>query len=197
MPPRTGPRGSSSRGGPFRGGAVARRDPNTIQVGLPSSDSHVTTIGVKRPNAGTAGQPSEIFVNSFKTTIPDGIIHHYDGAFMVSYPTTNATKITRRDMQLVRPARTLPLSASTHLLNTPVIAPIDKPLPTRMNMDLIQQLQTVVAPQIFTPRAVYDGRRNLFAVRELPFGDSGFQHVSFFFRINVQVLNLHMYYSSM
>jgi eukaryotic translation initiation factor 2C len=40
-------------------------------------------------------------------------------------------------------------------------------------MDLIKQLQTVVAPQIFTPRAVYDGRKNIFAARELPFGETG------------------------
>lgn len=47
--------------------------------------------------------------------------------------------------------------------------PSEKVLPARLNMDLIRQLQTVVAPEIFTPRAVYDGRKNLFAVRELPF----------------------------
>jgi eukaryotic translation initiation factor 2C len=40
-------------------------------------------------------------------------------------------------------------------------------------MDLIKQLQTVVAPQVFTPRAVYDGRKNIFAARELPFGETG------------------------
>lgn len=40
-------------------------------------------------------------------------------------------------------------------------------------MDLIKQLQTIVAPQIFAPRAVYDGRKNIFAARELPFGETG------------------------
>ena len=40
-------------------------------------------------------------------------------------------------------------------------------------MDLIKRLQTIVVPQIFTPRAVYDGRKNIFAVRELPFGETG------------------------
>lgn len=39
-------------------------------------------------------------------------------------------------------------------------------------MDLIKQLQTVVAPQIFTPRGVYDGRKNIFAAREFPFGET-------------------------
>ncbi|CDO71261.1 hypothetical protein BN946_scf184908.g18 [Trametes cinnabarina] len=37
-------------------------------------------------------------------------------------------------------------------------------------MEIIKRLQGVTAPQIFTPRAVYDGRKNMFAARELPFG---------------------------
>jgi len=44
-------------------------------------------------------------------------------------------------------------------------------------MDIIRVLQTQVAPTIFTPRAVYDGRKNMFAARELPFGDTGQQEV--------------------
>ncbi|KAH9943477.1 argonaute-like protein [Epithele typhae] len=36
-----------------------------------------------------------------------------------------------------------------------------------------------IAPDIFTPRAVYDGRKNLFAARELPFGPSGTHEFSF------------------
>ncbi|KDQ64588.1 hypothetical protein JAAARDRAFT_116696 [Jaapia argillacea MUCL 33604] len=54
-----------------------------------------------------------------------------------------------------------------------VISPSEKTLPARLNMELITQLQRVVAPDIFTPKAVYDGRKNLFAARELPFGDTG------------------------
>lgn len=46
-----------------------------------------------------------------------------------------------------------------------------------MNMELVRQLQTTVAPQIFTPRAVYDGRKNVFSVRELPFGPEGTKEV--------------------
>jgi eukaryotic translation initiation factor 2C len=44
-------------------------------------------------------------------------------------------------------------------------------------MDIIKQLQYVVAPSIFTPRAVYDGRKNMFAARELPFGENHIQEV--------------------
>lgn len=50
-----------------------------------------------------------------------------------------------------------------------------------MNMELIRRLQFDVAPNIFTPRAVYDGRKNLFSIRELPFGDEGTREVYFLY----------------
>ncbi|KAF7332103.1 Argonaute-like protein [Mycena kentingensis (nom. inval.)] len=96
--------------------------------------AHITTVGVKRPDFGTSGQPTPIFVNSFATTIPNSVIHHYDV----------------------------------------VISPSEKTLPARMTMDLIRRLQFNVAPQIFTPRVVYDGRKNIFSIRKLPF-DTGSQ----------------------
>ncbi|KAF7332070.1 Argonaute-like protein [Mycena kentingensis (nom. inval.)] len=89
--------------------------------------AHITTVGVKRPDFGTSGQPTPIFVNSFATTIPNI-----------------------------------------------VISPSEKTLPARMTMDLIRRLQFNVAPQIFTPRVVYDGRKNIFSIRKLPF-DTGSQ----------------------
>lgn len=49
-------------------------------------------------------------------------------------------------------------------------------------MDLIARLQTELAPEVFTPRAVYDGRKNLFAPRVLPLGETDTRevgHVSF------------------
>ncbi|KAF8205042.1 argonaute-like protein [Pholiota molesta] len=131
MPPRSAPRGAGLRGG--RGGATRGA---AIEIGLPSDNSHITTVGVKRPNFGTGGRELPIFVNSFVTTIPEGA-----------------------------------LKSSEIFL---VISPSEKTLPARLNMDIIKELQTVVAPTIFTPRAVYDGRKNMFAVRELPFGDSNF-----------------------
>ncbi|QRV72427.1 argonaute-like protein [Ceratobasidium sp. AG-Ba] len=50
----------------------------------------------------------------------------------------------------------------------------DKTMPAKFNMDLIRVLQERIAPTVFTPRAVYDGRKNLFASRRLPLegGDS-------------------------
>jgi eukaryotic translation initiation factor 2C len=60
-----------------------------------------------------------------------------------------------------------------------VISAGEKILPARLNMDLIKTLQTVVEPKIFTPRAVYDGRKNLFAGRELPLGSTSSREVCF------------------
>jgi eukaryotic translation initiation factor 2C len=37
-------------------------------------------------------------------------------------------------------------------------------------MLLIKKLQMEVAADIFTPPAVFDGRKNMFAARELPLG---------------------------
>jgi hypothetical protein len=37
-------------------------------------------------------------------------------------------------------------------------------------MELVQKLQKEVAPTVFTPPAVYDGRKNMFAARLLPLG---------------------------
>jgi eukaryotic translation initiation factor 2C len=59
-----------------------------------------------------------------------------------------------------------------------VITPAEKQLPIRLNMDIIEQLQLFTAPEIFTPRVVYDGRRNIFAIRQLPFGSSDSREVS-------------------
>ncbi|PFH53507.1 hypothetical protein AMATHDRAFT_187505 [Amanita thiersii Skay4041] len=45
-------------------------------------------------------------------------------------------------------------------------------LPTKFNMKLIHHLQTNVAPNIFTPPGVYDGRKNFFVPRQLAFGNT-------------------------
>ncbi|KAL0949487.1 hypothetical protein HGRIS_009541 [Hohenbuehelia grisea] len=140
---RGAPRGGS--GGRGRGRGIGA----DIPVGLPTS--HITTVGVRRPHFGTAGRSLPIYVNSFAAKIPEAIIHHYDG---------------KRTFEHSNGVSWLMLSLLV------VISPSEKTLPQRLNMDLIKQLQNVVAPQIFVPRAVYDGRKNLFAATELPFGDS-------------------------
>nr|VWO95172.1 Uncharacterized protein [Ganoderma boninense] len=59
-----------------------------------------------------------------------------------------------------------------------VISPSEKTLPARLNLEIIERLQTKIAPEVFTPPVVYDGRKNIFSPRELPF-PSGAQEFSF------------------
>lgn len=54
----------------------------------------------------------------------------------------------------------------------------EQTFPIKANMDIIRNLQEHVAPEIFTPRCVYDGRKNLFSIRRLPFGDERRRTVS-------------------
>ena len=89
MPPRAAPGRGGYRGGPRGGrGAGTPRGGGGAQLalGLPSSGSHITTVGVKRPNFGTGGRELPVFVNSFVTTIPEGVIHHYDGKSKLDGP---------------------------------------------------------------------------------------------------------------
>jgi len=85
MPPRGAPGRGGGAGGAARGGRSGGAR-GGLQVGLPSSSSHITTVGVKRPDFGTGGKACPIYVNSFVTTIPDGIIHHYDGMAPLPFP---------------------------------------------------------------------------------------------------------------
>ena len=43
--------------------------------------------------------------------------------------------------------------------------------PIRANMDMIHRLQNDVAPEVFTPRCAYDGRKNMYTTRKLPLTD--------------------------
>jgi len=43
-------------------------------------------------------------------------------------------------------------------------------LPAVVNMELFERLQTVFAPDVFTPPAVYDGRKNAFTTHKLKLG---------------------------
>ncbi|KAL0065940.1 hypothetical protein AAF712_007067 [Marasmius tenuissimus] len=137
-PPGRGGRGGG-RGG-FNGGGGTQ--------GAPVISDHVTTVGVRRPNFGTMGKTTTIAVNSFVTTIPQSIIRHYDG-----------------DWQVTRSPIFVFLS---YWRSSAVITPSEQTLPARLNMDIITALQTRAAPDVFTPPAVYDGRKNMFAARELP-----------------------------
>ncbi|KAJ7217485.1 hypothetical protein B0H12DRAFT_1329418, partial [Mycena haematopus] len=82
---------------------------------------------------------------------------------------TGGTPVT---IQVNSFATTVPNSIIYHY--DVVISPSEKTLPARMTMALIRRLQYDVAPQLFTPRCVYDGRKNVFSIHKLKF-DSGSQ----------------------
>jgi len=133
MPPRIAtdrgaPRGGRGSGGPPRGARGGGAGRGAITVGLPSIGANIQTVGVKRPDYGTAGRPLAIVTNSFVISTPEATIRHYDIA--------------------ITPSNLHP----------------------RINTLLIKKLQHEVAANVFTPRAVYDGKKNMFAPRELPLG---------------------------
>ncbi|RPD77221.1 argonaute-like protein [Lentinus tigrinus ALCF2SS1-7] len=105
---------------------------------LPDTSAAVTTIGVKRTAFGQSGRALQVYTNHFKTSIPEGLIYHYD-----------------------------------------VIDGGNKTLPLRLNMEIVKRLQKVVAPEVFTPPAVYDGRKNMFAPRQLSLGPTDAQEFEF------------------
>ena len=45
------------------------------------------------------------------------------------------------------------------------------------NFEIIDRLQTLVEPELFSRPGVYDGRKNMFFSFELPFGDAGAREV--------------------
>ncbi|KAI0750722.1 argonaute-like protein [Daedaleopsis nitida] len=166
---RGGPSGhpSGSRGGPpqqgqgrGRGGPAIPPSRPPPPGGLPDTSPHITTVGVKRSAFGTSGRTISVFTNHYQVPIPEGNIYHYDGpslltlSSMLTCPNVNSYCVV-------------------------VISPSEKVLPARLNMVIIRRLQEVVAPQVFTPRAAYDGRKNMFAARELPFGPSGTEEFTF------------------
>ncbi|EEB97877.1 hypothetical protein MPER_02712, partial [Moniliophthora perniciosa FA553] len=116
---------SAGGGGGGGGGSIS------TSSSLPNVSNHITTIGVKRPNFGSSGRVVPIFVNSYRTTIPQTIIRHYD------------------------------------IISSSGAGPSEQVLPARVNMEIIKAMQTTHA-DVFTPPAVYDGRKNMFAARELP-----------------------------
>ncbi|KAJ7590925.1 argonaute-like protein [Mycena floridula] len=71
MPPRGSGRGHGRGAAPSRSDASSGGNGGLPQHGL-------SCVGVARPGFGSSGTSQSVFVNSFVTTIPEGIIHHYD-----------------------------------------------------------------------------------------------------------------------
>lgn len=76
---------------PFLGRGGVRNNPSGSQAkrgrgrGTPIQhsaelESHIKTVGVRRPGFGVSGKPIKVIANYFRTTIPEKVIHHYDGS---------------------------------------------------------------------------------------------------------------------
>lgn len=68
------------------------------------------------------------------------------------------------------------------------ITPSEHSLPQRLNYSLISHLQTVIASNIFTPRAVYDGKKNMWAATELALGPTNSKEVCVSFSVRSRSL---------
>ncbi|KAJ7232048.1 Piwi domain-containing protein [Mycena haematopus] len=98
MPPRGQGRGAT-RGG--RGMGRGQAPPPQPAHQPPAS--HITTIGVKRPNFGSSGRPIPININSFKTTIPEGWIYHYDVTSEKIFPVAMNMRLIKSLQESVAP----------------------------------------------------------------------------------------------
>ncbi|KAJ3002386.1 hypothetical protein NUW54_g5874 [Trametes sanguinea] len=90
----------------------------------------------------------QVFTNSYEiVSLPSAVYFHYDGQSCDSLVSQSGT-----DPQL----------------QSAKIKPDDKPI-KRRNFEIIDRLQLENAA-IFNPRAIYDGRKNLFSTRDIPSG---------------------------
>ncbi|KAG8684264.1 hypothetical protein FRC11_012391, partial [Ceratobasidium sp. 423] len=136
---------SRGRGGPRGQGGFAHRHDAVVAPPYPSDPAEATGVDAPTIAAGVE-----------TVCVPRPPARGTAGRPLTV--TTNNFKIT------------LPEATFHHydVINT------DEPKPLKWNHELIRALQERTAPAIFTPRAVYDGRKNLFASRRLPFaGGSG------------------------
>ncbi|KAJ7628809.1 argonaute-like protein [Roridomyces roridus] len=115
---------------------------------------HITTVGVRRPGEGRSGSTIPINVNSFivKMAPPDNVEESSDTVAA----TSETVKVPTPDI---------------FVWHYDVAFSDERNLGVGMNRDLIQQLKSQVAPAIFAGSwAVFDGRKNLYAVSELNLG---------------------------
>ncbi|KAI0766861.1 argonaute-like protein [Trametes elegans] len=155
---RTDPPGTGSTPAPGRG--TASRGVSPQSRGAPSRG--LPSRGTGRPSATAGGRPG-----ARTAVLPESGSHITTiGMKRTSFGTGGRhIRVLTNHFEATK----IPEAIIHHY---DVIGPSDRVLPARMNLEIVQRLQTVVAPEVFTPRVVYDGRKNVFAARELPFGPS-------------------------
>lgn len=170
-------RGRGGRGGVSligRGGSPATVAAVGSTANVPAE--HIQTVGVRRKAHGTAGRAVKVYTNHFGVDIPGEIIYHYDGAplppliqleAVAEHTSSLAAALSRSWYVILRAVASVDLLTLSQVMNQNS----EQTLPIRANMDIIRRLQEQIAPQVFTPRCVYDGRKNMFSIRRLPFPD--------------------------
>ncbi|KAK0473906.1 argonaute-like protein [Armillaria novae-zelandiae] len=104
--------------------------------------SHVEVVGVKRPSYGKEGRLIKVFANVCDASVPEGMIYQYDELKVYA-----AVQIYVGDDDK------------------------EKMLNMSFNRSLFDKMQNLFQ-DIFTPRAVYDGKKIAFAAHELDLGTS-------------------------
>ncbi|KAF9528278.1 argonaute-like protein [Crepidotus variabilis] len=140
------PTSGDSRGGAGRGSRPGPA-PATAFLSL-EAKSDIVAVHLRRPGFGKVGRQITVTVNSFAAKIPQATIVHYDvsgNSRLVFYFIAGVNPIS--EFPVVEPDR----------------------LPARFNLQLFTSLQDS-EPNIFTPKIVYDGRKNSYAPRELALG---------------------------
>jgi eukaryotic translation initiation factor 2C len=172
-----GPAIRGGAGGGRGGAGGGRGGAQSVASGITIARD-IQTIGVPRPGLGKSGRAVKVFTNHFATTIPESIICHYDGAYLRLSLFSSRTVLLTKGIDRVRcssgvvGAYSLLRSFTCLLTTLIVIGGAENKNPARLNNEIMQSLQNHTAPGIFTPKVVYDGRKNAFAPRKLPFANN-------------------------
>jgi len=102
--------------------------------------------------------------------LPTRTFYHYDGALQSCpcdpVPLSDLPSPCSRDTQSVRSPPFLPVPTSSYRPYL-VITPDVRNNPRR-GLEIIDRLQLFAQPQLFNPRAAYDGQKNMYTYQELP-----------------------------
>ncbi|TFK24642.1 Piwi-domain-containing protein [Coprinopsis marcescibilis] len=140
-------------------GAGAGANESTQLVGWTLADRPLT-VAEKRPAFGVEGKQVKIIANCYRASVKSQIVYHYDGTFSQFGPA----------------AKRHPPGCDARLTVRASAVTTDPPdLNKVLNIEIILALQHDVAPDIFTHKASYDGRKNLYSPKKLSLSNEGTQ----------------------
>ncbi|VDB94227.1 unnamed protein product [Peniophora sp. CBMAI 1063] len=152
MPPRPPQRGGG-RGGP-RGVGAAPRGAGPPRAGIPRGGP---------PRGGPPGRGG----GGGTTRGTEATVAAHVEAIGVKRPNHGGTgrvvKVITNHFETQVPDSTI--------FHYDAISPSEKVLPIALCFEIVQKLQNTVVPDVFTPRGVHDGRKNLFSTKRYDFGE--------------------------